>query len=50
VLEQLQPREDLSWAAHEGLQESELLWREVDLVIPAPRSSRGRVETQVVDL
>src|SRR5205823_2474349 len=39
VLEQLESSENLAWATHEGLQECELLRREVDLLLAAPATA-----------
>src|SRR5512132_3936176 len=37
VLEQFEPRQDLAGAAHEGLEQRELLRRELDRRVAAPR-------------
>jgi hypothetical protein len=50
VLEQLEPAQHLARAAHERLEESELLRRQLELVLASPRATRRRVEPQVADL
>ena len=50
VLQQLEAREHPAGAPHEGLQDGELLRRELDVDVAAPHGAGGRVEREVADL
>jgi hypothetical protein len=50
VLEQVQPREHLARATHEGLQQRELLRRQLNLALPTTHLARRGVEPQIADL
>src|ERR1700756_4042150 len=50
AVEQLRAREGHARAAHEQLEQRELLARESELVLAAPRTVRRRIEPQLPDL
>src|SRR5581483_7566322 len=49
-VEEADARERLAGVSHEQLEQRELLRRELELGVAAPRAVRGRIEPQVVDL
>src|SRR4029078_9837209 len=49
MLEELEAGKDVSWPSHEGLQERELLRRELDLGLATPDLSPRWIEAQVPD-